>query len=196
MKNVFPERLKQLRTEKGLTQERIAEILNVKRSTYGEYERGKISPPIEKIELLSEILNTTPQYLLGWENQTVDTYKHDTAVGSMIKRLRGTRKISSEEFAKELGISVLNLTEYEDGTTHIPADMAKIIAYYFSVPIDKLLSVNTIGDALDIVYDLEQKDRTVKLKKWTKEFKNVIFTEKEIDKIIDYAKYLLYQRKE
>lgn len=69
MRNVFPERLKKLRKDKGMTQEEVAKLLNIKRSTYGEYERGKILPPIEKVKHLSEILDTDPQYLVGWDSK-------------------------------------------------------------------------------------------------------------------------------
>lgn len=48
MNKKFCDRMKRLRNESGKTQGEMAELLGVQRSTYGEYERGKIMPPVEK----------------------------------------------------------------------------------------------------------------------------------------------------
>lgn len=69
MADGFKDRLRLVRGKSGKTQEEIASLLNIKRSTYGEYERGKIMPPIDKVEQLAKLLETTPQYLLGWESE-------------------------------------------------------------------------------------------------------------------------------
>ena len=55
---VFSKRLKALRKDREKTQEDMSKLLNIQRSTYGEYERGKIMPPVEKIKILAHILNT------------------------------------------------------------------------------------------------------------------------------------------
>lgn len=61
----LPLRLKELRRERGDTQDYIAGLLHVKRSTYGEYERGKIRPPAEKLFFLAEHYGVSIDYLLG-----------------------------------------------------------------------------------------------------------------------------------
>lgn len=66
----FSERLKKRRQELGKTQQQIADKLDILRASYGEYERGNNTPPIDKLEKLAEALKTTPQYLCGWENLT------------------------------------------------------------------------------------------------------------------------------
>lgn len=68
MNDVFPKRLRRLRIERRKTQGDMAEVLNIQRTTYGEYERGKITPPIDKLETIARILDTTPQYLIGWDD--------------------------------------------------------------------------------------------------------------------------------
>lgn len=72
MTDIFQKRLKKLRLSKGKTQDEVANALNIKRSTYGAYERGKIMPPVEKLEQLAKIFHTTPQYLVGWDVQETD----------------------------------------------------------------------------------------------------------------------------
>ena len=69
---MFAERLKYLRTGyKGrkLTQEEeMSKILKIRRSTYGEYERGKITSPMDKINFLSNYFGVSVDYLLGNTN--------------------------------------------------------------------------------------------------------------------------------
>jgi transcriptional regulator with XRE-family HTH domain len=67
------ERMKLRRKELGYSADFIAEKLNVSRSTIFRYEGGDIEKlPIDILEPLSEILHTTPAYLMGWDskNQT------------------------------------------------------------------------------------------------------------------------------
>lgn len=70
MRKIFPSRLKALRIRIGKTQEEMSKLLEVKRSTYGEYERGKIIPTLDKMEQIANILEVSPQYLLGWETDS------------------------------------------------------------------------------------------------------------------------------
>lgn len=61
-------RLKELRTEKNFTQKRIAELLQISQQTYSDYEKGRTNPDIATLILMSDILETTIDYLLGREN--------------------------------------------------------------------------------------------------------------------------------
>jgi repressor LexA len=56
------------RLKKDMTLEDLAKIVGVSRQTLSRYETGVISNiPSDKIEQISEALNTTPAYLMGWE---------------------------------------------------------------------------------------------------------------------------------
>lgn len=85
MNKIFHKRLKTLRKQRGKTQDDIAKILKIKRTTYGEYERGKITPPAAKIQLLSEYFNVSIDYLLGanegeeGENNLIDSENLDVS---------------------------------------------------------------------------------------------------------------------
>ncbi len=58
------ERIQSLRKSKGLSQEQLAEKLNVSRQAVSKWESGSSVPDTEKIILLSDCLNTTTDYLL------------------------------------------------------------------------------------------------------------------------------------
>ena len=61
------EKLKKLRKEKGLTQKQVAEAIKITASTYANYEQGTREPNIDIIIKLCKFFNTTPNYLLGFE---------------------------------------------------------------------------------------------------------------------------------
>lgn len=65
---IFGERLKNLRKEAMLSQEKLAEILHIDKSTIAKYETGKISPSIEMLIILAKYFKVTTDYLLGLED--------------------------------------------------------------------------------------------------------------------------------
>ena len=62
---MFSSRIKALRKEKKKTQNDLATYLNVRRSTYGEYERGIITPPYDKIKAIADYFEVSVDYLMG-----------------------------------------------------------------------------------------------------------------------------------
>ena len=66
----FAERLKELRTEKGLSLGDVASYLNVKNPTIYKYEHGIITNvPPERVHQLAILFNVTRPYLMGWSNE-------------------------------------------------------------------------------------------------------------------------------
>ena len=62
------ERIRQLREGKKLTQEELARLLETKRQTISKYEKGIVTNiPSDRIEAMARILDTTPEYILGWD---------------------------------------------------------------------------------------------------------------------------------
>jgi transcriptional regulator with XRE-family HTH domain len=71
----FGERTKDLRIKKGLSQEDIAKILDIERSTASRLENGIIAPTFQNLILLSETLGTTIDYLLtGRKSMTLPDF--------------------------------------------------------------------------------------------------------------------------
>lgn len=63
--NKFSKRLKELRLENGLTQQRIASLLNIKQQSYIRYEYGTGEPSLNTLIKIAEIFGVTTDYLLG-----------------------------------------------------------------------------------------------------------------------------------
>ena len=61
------ERIRARRKELGLTQSDLAQALGTSKQNIYKYEMGIVTNiPSDKIELLSELLQVTPAYLMGW----------------------------------------------------------------------------------------------------------------------------------
>jgi transcriptional regulator with XRE-family HTH domain len=73
-------RIKELRSRRGLTQDQIAEKLNMNRANFSHYERGTSIPPGDMLGKIADILNTTTDYLLGRTEPTqIDDFTIDMA---------------------------------------------------------------------------------------------------------------------
>ena len=60
----FPSKLKELRQARGLTQEQMAELIEVSPKTYRNYESGKTKPRVETFKRIVIALETTADELL------------------------------------------------------------------------------------------------------------------------------------
>lgn len=69
------DRIRRLRIKRGITQSELADRLNTTKQTISKYEKGIVTNiPSDRIEALAMILETTPEYLLGWD-QVVEEIK-------------------------------------------------------------------------------------------------------------------------
>ena len=73
------EKIKMLRLQQGLTLEEVGNRVGVGKSTVRKWESGQIANMRrDKIALLAKALNTTPSYLMGWdEGGSVKEEAHD-----------------------------------------------------------------------------------------------------------------------
>ena len=70
MEKGMAQRIKNLRQEKGLTLEQVADVVGVGKSTVRKWETGMIANMRrDKIADLAKALGTTPAYLMGWEEE-------------------------------------------------------------------------------------------------------------------------------
>lgn len=63
-------RIKELRESLGVSQVDFADKIGVSKQTLYKYENDVITNiPSDKIELAAKLLNVSPGYLMGWENE-------------------------------------------------------------------------------------------------------------------------------
>lgn len=63
--NKFPQRLKELRTAKNISQEELGKHLNLRDSTISQYESGKRTPDYSTLLKIADFFGVTTDYLLG-----------------------------------------------------------------------------------------------------------------------------------
>ena len=84
----LPDRLKSRRKELGLTLLQVAKRVGISEATVQRWENGAIkSLRYENVVKLADALDTTPAYLMGWEEQPVTVYQYD-AEENKIKKTR------------------------------------------------------------------------------------------------------------
>lgn len=69
---MFHEKIKELRKEKGVTGEFVANAVGLSESAYRNYERGVREPNFETLSKLADFYDVTTDYLLGREDDLLD----------------------------------------------------------------------------------------------------------------------------
>ena len=64
----YNERIREIREERFLTQQKVADLLHVGQRTYADYESGKIRIPIDNIMILARFYNVSMDYITGASN--------------------------------------------------------------------------------------------------------------------------------
>ena len=67
---IFIERLKELRTEKGLSQKELGQILNTTNSSVCDWERGGSEPNLDTVAQIARYFDVSADYLLGLEDES------------------------------------------------------------------------------------------------------------------------------
>ncbi len=65
MNSKFPDRIKELRIEKGLSQGALATALKYTQSNISEWEQGKVEPKISALRAIANFFNVSIDYLAG-----------------------------------------------------------------------------------------------------------------------------------
>ena len=146
------DKIKKLRKATGMTQQELANAVNVKRSTIGMLESNKQGTSNDTLIKLAKILNTTIDYLLSddTEEQLIDnsnnieinvskeyTYTHKASLlGDNIKRIRLSKGIGLNEVARRANITGGYLSSIENNKrTNIGAEILEAIANAIGVSV-------------------------------------------------------------
>ena len=64
----YNERIRELREDHSLPQQKVANLLHIGQRTYADYESGKTRIPIDNIMILARFYNTSMDYITGASN--------------------------------------------------------------------------------------------------------------------------------
>lgn len=83
-------RLKEIRTEKGLTQAQVSELLDCSTTVYSRYETGDRQPSIDVLISLSQIFNVSIDYIVNnpWSDNNTFTNNKSSLSNFDIKLIR------------------------------------------------------------------------------------------------------------
>lgn len=92
----FPEQLKKARLNMDYTQQQVADLMGITKSTYCGYETGKRQPDVAKIKQLACILNTSGDILLetGFGHKPPFKNISNELISDDIKRLTQQKSLS------------------------------------------------------------------------------------------------------
>ncbi len=138
------ERIRNLREDHDLTQEEMAAILGVKRSTYAMWELGDIYFPIKILIEIKEKFHTNIDYLLGLsqDRDYIPTMPEFTLkkLGQNMKSFRLSQRMSQKEFGEKLGLNQSAYAYYEYGYSQMTTKRLIQLGTVFDVSIDWLCS--------------------------------------------------------
>ena len=102
--------LKECRKNKGLTQYDASKIIGVARTTYADYENGKIQPPIDKIRKICDWLDMPLEKLMNIEYADYSELDHKPEIVNALDDIASEIKsLSLENQEKSL---IINLLDY------------------------------------------------------------------------------------
>ena len=64
----YNERIREIREDNHLTQQKIADLLHIGQRTYADYESGKTRIPVDNLLILAEFYNVSMDYITGSSN--------------------------------------------------------------------------------------------------------------------------------
>lgn len=119
------EKLKEIRKQAGYTQAKLALMIGVARTTYAEYEQGKIQPPLDKVERICRLFNINSSEFMNVENNTgVDItkvhFKIKMSDEDKILRIKRLQQKESVKKAFDNIFEIVNELEFEEKQIVLP----------------------------------------------------------------------------
>lgn len=111
----FKDVLRNLRTEKGMTQEELGKMVGLKKEAIYKYEKGiVVNPKRSLIAKLAHIFNVSPSYILGIEDDQEEYSAEE------LQLITEFRKLNSEGRKATLGVvhAYTLMTEYAKKDMH------------------------------------------------------------------------------
>lgn len=102
--------LKERRKIKGLTQYDASKIIGVARTTYADYENGKIQPPIDKIRKISEWLDLPLEKLMNIQYADYSELDHKNEIINSLDDIANEIKLL--DLKDQEKYLIINLLDY------------------------------------------------------------------------------------
>lgn len=117
--------LKELRKNGHLSQQQVADILQINRSTYAYYETGKSKPKLSTLKKLAAIYGISIDSLLGREEEFDEVAVSSTPYDAGWKADTQVSALSAFEQAVLLKLRLMNREQKEKLLSYIDSDAMK-----------------------------------------------------------------------
>jgi transcriptional regulator with XRE-family HTH domain len=113
----YGDRLKKMRESKKLSQQQLAEKLNINRSTYARYELNQTQPDYETLQRLADFYDVSTDYILTGINTKL-TEKDERDVAKRMEKIKqdlaadGGLSFYGEPLSEEAKESLIEAMEY------------------------------------------------------------------------------------
>lgn len=85
---MFGEKIKELRTNRGMTQQEMGNMLEVSKQSVSNWENGNIMPSIELLVRISDLFQVSTDYILDRDNNlTLDITDLDSSQKEIVARM-------------------------------------------------------------------------------------------------------------
>lgn len=135
-------RLKEIREDNDINQEKMANILGVKRSTYSLWELGINIIPLVHLSNFADYFNISIDYILGINNnrnsENLINGLDLKILGNNMKNIRKKNNLSQIDIANKLNVSQACVNKYEKGLINISISNLYEFSKEFNVSINEL----------------------------------------------------------
>lgn len=136
-------RIRKLRIQYNLSQKNIADILNISRATYTQFETMRRELfPITKLNELANYFNVSLDYLLNLSNtkeiNILNKELNPIVIGKRLKEIRLENKYYQDTLATEVGVTAALISEYEKGKRLVSLPFGFYVCKKFNVSMDWL----------------------------------------------------------
>ena len=140
---IYGNNLKQLRERIGISQKSLAELLNVTRPAYTQYESEYNIIPLKHLNTLCNYFNVSLDYIFNFNNEkNYPNSKNEidkTLAGKRLKEFRKENNLTQEKLAKKLNTTHSVIADYEKGRFLISTSFIYYICSNYKISADYLL---------------------------------------------------------
>lgn len=140
---IYSERLKELRENNNISQEKLRQVINVSKQAYNHFEKEYTIIPIKHLNTLCNYFNASFDYIFNFTNDlNYGLLKKDIdlkIVGLRLKEFRKENKLSQEKLAELLNVVKGTIGNYESSRALIATPFLYEICKKYKISADYLL---------------------------------------------------------
>lgn len=157
---MFANRIKELRTERGMTQIDFAKQFMISSGTIAMWETGKRTPDLDTMKKIAEYFNVTMDYLTGkskyrnykeikdysWGYTSNEYFEAAFDFCPLLKKIRIEQGFTTKDMSKVLECSENQYIDCEEGIDPISYEKAEKLCSYLGTNVSQVLFDNELYD--------------------------------------------------